>query len=96
MQLTGVLAAHLPGINTINSAIANSDVVDPPTGVRRTKPVNVNGVYNIFSSLNTGFPLRKLKSNISVGTSVVYARNVAFINNARNYINNLAINPNLT
>lgn len=40
--------------------------------------------------------MRKLKSNISVGTSVVYARNVAFINNARNYINNLAINPNLT
>ncbi len=50
----------------------------------------------MFSSVNRGFPLRKLKSNISIGTSVVYTRNIAFINNARNNISNLAVNPNLS
>jgi hypothetical protein len=84
------------GLSTTNNAIANKDIIDPATGVRTTKPVNVNGVENVFASLNTGFPVRKLKSNVTLGSSMVFARNVAFINNARNNISNLSINPNLS
>ena len=82
-------------INATKNAIVYSDIIDPATGIRTTKPVNVNGPYNVFSSINTGFPLKKLKSRIDVGTSVNYFSNVSFLNNARNNIGNLSLTPNI-
>ncbi len=83
-------------ITATNNAIVNSDIADPATGVRTTKPVNANGSYNIFTALNAGFPLRKLKSRIEVGSSASYARNVGLLNNNRNNIGNLSISPNFS
>lgn len=83
-------------LSKTNSAIVSNDQIDPATGVRKTRPLNSNGVYNIFSAMNTGFPVRKLKSRVELGTSVAYLKNVSFINNNRNNIGNLSITPNVT
>jgi len=84
------------GLSATNNSIVNNDVIDVATGVRTTRPVNANGAYNVFTSINTGFPVRKLKSNVTVGSSVVFAKNIGFINSSRNNIRNLSINPNIT
>ena len=83
-------------VNATKNAIVYSDVIDPATGIRTTRPVNVDGPYSVFSSINTGFPLKRLKSRIDLGTSLNYFKNVSFLNNDRNNIGNLSLTPNLT
>jgi hypothetical protein len=83
-------------LNTTSNAIVYADVIDPATGVRTTTPVNASGIYNIFSSMNTGFPLKKLKSRVDVGSQLIYSHNVSFVNQLKNEIGNLAINPNVS
>jgi outer membrane receptor protein involved in Fe transport len=72
--------------STTNSAIVYSDEIDPRTGIRKSRPVNTNGVYNLFGSANTGFLIRKLKSRIDMGSSFILSGNTSFINNNQNNI----------
>jgi hypothetical protein len=83
-------------VNATKNAIVYSDQIDPSTGIRTSKPVNTDGPLSAFSSINTGFPIKKLKSRIDVGTSINYFKNVSFLNNNRNNIGNLSITPNLS
>ncbi len=77
------------------NAIVQSDSITS-FGTRVSKPVNTNGVDNIFANLEYGFPLRKLKSQIEIGSSVSYGNNVAFVNGVRNNIATTIVGPNLT
>jgi hypothetical protein len=81
-------------ISATNNAIVTNDMIDPQTGVRTTIPMNANGVYSAFGSLNHGFPLRKLKSSIEIGASTTWSQNVSFINGDRNKIRNVTFTPN--
>ncbi|HEX8331684.1 MAG TPA: outer membrane beta-barrel protein, partial [Segetibacter sp.] len=83
-------------INATKNAIVSSDVIDPATGIRTTRPVNADGPFSAFSSINTGFPIKKLKSRIDLGTSINYFKNVSFLNNNQNNIGNLSFTPNIT
>ena len=78
----------------VNNAIVNSDAIQP-NGSRISMPVNANGQYLIFGNVNTGFPIKKIKSRIGVGIGTNYTRNIAFLNGARNNITNLGIGPSL-
>jgi hypothetical protein len=78
-----------------NNAIVNSDVIQP-NGSRISMPVNADGQYFIFGSVNAGFPIKKIKSRIDIGVSTNYMRNIAFLNGARNNISNLGVGPSLT
>ena len=78
----------------INNAIVNSDVIQP-NGARLSMPVNADGQYFVFGSVNAGFPIKKIKSRIDIGISANYNRNIAFLNGARNDIGNLGIGPSL-
>jgi hypothetical protein len=82
--------------NTTSNAIVSADFIDPATGIRTIRPVNANDVYSAFAAINTGFPLRKLKSRIDLGTSLNRFQNTSYINNNRNNISNLSISPNLS
>ncbi|WP_207497234.1 outer membrane beta-barrel protein [Aridibaculum aurantiacum] len=82
-------------VSATNNAIVYNDIIDPLTRVRTTRPVNANGIYSAYGSINHGFPIRKLKSSIEVGASTNYSRNVSFINGQRNNIQNISITPNI-
>lgn len=77
-----------------NNAIVNSDVIQP-NGARVSMPVNADGQYFVFGSVNAGFPIKKLKSRVDFGINTNYTRNIAFLNGARNNIANLGVGPSL-
>ncbi|MBL7742252.1 MAG: outer membrane beta-barrel protein [Chitinophagaceae bacterium] len=75
--------------------IVNYDSVIAQTGVRYTKPVNVNGVYNINSSLSYSMPVRFLKATLEVSARTRYGRTKQFINSLANDIKTLTFGPEL-
>jgi hypothetical protein len=60
--------------------IVNYDSVNLQTGVRYTKPVNVNGIYNFNSNISYSMPVRFLKGTIEVGGRAGYFKGKQFIN----------------
>lgn len=60
--------------------ISNYDSVDLSTGIRKTRPVNVNGVYTLNGNLSYSMPVRFLKGTIELSS-------VAGINQNKQYIN---------
>lgn len=74
--------------------ITNSDVLDS-LGVKYSKPVNVDGVYNINSEISYGRPLRFLKGNINISSNMALLRTKQYINKAANTIRNFAVGPSV-
>jgi hypothetical protein len=70
--------------------IVNNDVLDS-VGGRTSKPVNLEGLYNLSSNLSWGFPLRKIKSNLNLNTTGSLNHNAALVNGVRNNGNVYAI-----
>jgi len=60
--------------------IVNYDSLNQLTGVRKTKPVNVNGVYNLSANFSYSRPVRFLKGNIELSSNVGYNRGKQLIN----------------
>ena len=77
-----------------NNRIVNFDVVDS-FGRKRTKPVNVDGVYNFNNDFSLGWPLRFLKASMNFNTGFGYSKTIQFINTIQNDIKNTSINPNI-
>ncbi|HWB28038.1 MAG TPA: TonB-dependent receptor [Chitinophagaceae bacterium] len=80
---------------TTANAIAQSDSVSA-FGTRISKPVNTNGVHNIFTNVEYGFPLKKLHAQLEVGSSFSTGSNVSFVNSARNSITSSTWGPNVS
>lgn len=74
--------------------IVNYDVVDT-LGVKRTRPINVDGVYNMTGNISLGLPLRILKGNINFSTNMGYSKTKQFINAAPNTIGTVSLGPAL-
>ncbi len=74
--------------------IVNDDRIDP-IGIKTTKPVNTNGVYTVTGDINWSFPVRFLKANLSIGSSVNYYKGKQFINASENKISALSLGPDL-
>ena len=64
-------------------------------GVKTTKPVNVNGVYNINSDISYSMPVRFLKASLEVGSNVSYFKGKQFINTVGNTIKTLSLGPRI-
>jgi hypothetical protein len=79
-------------LNITDNAIVNSEDI-LPGAIRTTKPVNANGVVNAFSSINRGFQVKKLKSRFELSLGYNYFKNVSFLNQQRNEIENSSISP---
>ena len=78
---------------TTQNRIVNYDSVNLATGVRRTRPVNVNGVYMLSANVNYSMPVRFLKANLQVGSGLTYNKGKQFINKAANNISTLTLRP---
>lgn len=77
-----------------DNAIVTADSLKA-NGVRISQPVNASGVQNLFGALNFGFPVKALKSNVSIGSNTAMFKNVSFLNGARNEITNWSFGPNM-
>lgn len=74
--------------------IVNYDTLDQ-LGVKRTKPVNVNGVYNLNSNLSYSMPVRFLKGTVEIGSNAGYFKGKQFINTIGNTIKTLSLGPDV-
>ncbi len=77
-----------------NNRIVNYDVVDS-FGRKTTRPVNVDGVYNLNNDISIGWPLRFIKGTLNLNTGVGYSKSIQFINTVRNNIYNLTFDPSV-
>lgn len=77
-----------------NNKIVNADSL-LASGTRVTKPVNVDGVYNVNGNVSTGIPVKALKTDFRLGATVAYNRGVQFTNGAENLINTYTVGPRL-
>ncbi|MBO9562192.1 MAG: outer membrane beta-barrel protein [Niastella sp.] len=81
-------------VRQTNNKIVNYDTIDA-FGVKRTRPVNVDGVYNVNGTVSVGLPVRFLKGNINFSTGLGYDKNKQFINGVGNTINTFTVGPNV-
>lgn len=89
------LFAFINFSNTSNKIVNNTVQIDR-FGNQLTKPVNVDGAYNVAGTFNIGFPIKKLKGgNFNTNTRVAYNRDVNFVNNDKNFIKNLTLGEDL-
>lgn len=80
---------------TTQDKIVNYDSLNLLTGVRRTKPVNVNGVYNVNGRISYSVPAHFLKGSVELSSSIGYNRGKQFINGLGNNIQTLTMGPEL-
>lgn len=74
---------------TTGNRIVNYDQFDAQ-GVRTTTYTNVDGVYNLNANASWGLPIKAIKSNLNINSSLGQSRNVNFVNTKKNVINNLS------
>lgn len=82
-------------LNRTDNKIVNADTLYS-NGVKKTKPVNVDGVYNLSGDINLGLPARYLKGSLRIGTNLSYNHGMQFINNKSNTINTVSAGPRLS
>jgi hypothetical protein len=78
-----------------DNAIVNGETYNAANGSRVSSPVNANGNYMLFGSINAGFPLKKIKSRVDLGIGTNILHNISFLNGNRNEIDNFSVSPNL-
>lgn len=72
--------------------IVNYDSISS-LGVKTTKPVNVNGVYNVNGNISYSMPVRFLKASVELSSTVNYYKGKQFINAVANNIRALSFGP---
>jgi hypothetical protein len=80
---------------TTQNKIVNYDSVNLATGVRRSRPINVNGVYSLNSSISYSLPVRALKATLELSTRSSYNHTKQFVNRIGNIIKALTIGPEI-
>lgn len=80
--------------NLNQSAIVSADEIKN-NGSRVTRPVNANGVYNIFGNINYGVPVKAWKSRLELESNILINHNISFLNGNRSVIKNVSVGPRL-
>lgn len=97
----------MAGGTVTNNYIANATYLsssdDPllqqfevPRGAQLTRPVNLDGNWNVRSFVSYGTPIKGLKTNVNIDLSYNYSRSPGLINNDLNYANNNAVAVGVT
>jgi hypothetical protein len=81
-------------VQSTSNKIVNYDTLTQ-LGVKRTKPVNVDGVYSINSSLSYSLPARFLKGTVEISSNTGLFQNKQFINGVGNTIRTFSLGPEL-
>jgi hypothetical protein len=74
--------------------IVNYDSVNQ-LGIKRTKPVNVNGAYNLSSSISYSMPVHFLKGTVEISSNTGLFKTKQFINTIVNDIRTFSFGPEL-
>ncbi|MGI9137864.1 MAG: outer membrane beta-barrel protein [Sediminibacterium sp.] len=80
--------------STTNNSIINYDSI-LPSRVTLSKPVNVNGAYRVFGSLNYGFGLKKIYSRVNFGLNTGLNNNISYTNGLLNTIVTKSFGPSI-
>ncbi len=80
--------------STTQNKIVNYDSISD-IGIKTTRPVNVNGVYNINGNISYSMPVRFLKANVEFSSRIGYSKGKQYINRAQNDIKALTFGPEL-
>ena len=83
-----------------SNKIVNYDSLNQQTGVRKTKPVNVSGVYNLNTTISYSLPVRFLKGSIELSSGAGYNKGKQLTNTltgdmAVNTIKTLTLGPDV-
>jgi len=81
-------------LNRTDNKIVNSDTLYS-SGIKVTRPVNVDGVYNLNGDINLGLPVRLLKGTLRIGSNLNYYKGMQFINGIANTIKTFGAGPTL-
>jgi Outer membrane protein beta-barrel family len=81
-------------LQTTQNKIVNYDTINQ-LGIKRTRPINVNGVYNINSNISYSMPVRFLKGSMEISSSTGLFRTKQFINTVGNDIKTFSIGPDV-
>jgi hypothetical protein len=81
-------------LQATQNKIVNSDNISL-LGVKTTRPVNVNGVYNINSSISYSRPVRFLKGSVEISSNGGVFKTRQFINGSGNAIKTTSIGPDI-
>lgn len=65
-------------------------------GRQISRPLNVNGAYNINTGFSISFPLKVKSASINASTSMGFNRDINYVNDTRSSTVNLNISPNLS
>lgn len=84
----------------VKNKIVNYDSINLQTGVRKTKPVNVSGVYNLNGNISYSMPVKFLKGSVEFSSGGGYNRNRQLINDnagniALNNIQTVTLGPDI-
>jgi len=71
----------------IHHRIVNDDEINSQ-GARVSRPVNLDGLYRLNGDLSWEFPLRAIRSNLNLNSTIGYDHNAGLVNGARNNSNN--------
>ncbi|RYY57341.1 MAG: hypothetical protein EOO09_03060 [Chitinophagaceae bacterium] len=78
-----------------DNKIVNSDSVFA-SGIKKTRPVNVDGVYNYNGDVSLGLPMRFAKGTMQLGTRASYSRGQQFVNGSANTIGAFTVGPRIS
>lgn len=81
-------------LQATQNKIVNYDTINQ-LGIKRTKPVNVNGVYNISSNISYSRPVRFLKGTMEISSNTGLFNTKQFINTVQNNIRTFSIGPDI-
>jgi hypothetical protein len=85
----------LINFSNTNNKISNS-IQQLPTGQQITRPVNLDGAFNVSGIFNLGFPIKKLQGgNFNTNSRVMYFRDVNLIQGEQSFTNNLTLGEDL-
>ena len=81
-------------MQTTENKIVNYDSINQQ-GIKSTRPVNVNGVYNLNTEISYSMPARFLKGSVEISSGTRWFKTKQFINGVGNDIKTLTFGPNL-
>ncbi|MFY8128624.1 MAG: outer membrane beta-barrel protein [Chitinophagaceae bacterium] len=81
--------------NIMNNAIVFDNILQA-NGKRITTPFNANGVTNLFTTVNFGMPIKKLKSRVGFDVSYNQSKSVGLVNTQENTIVNSSISTRMS
>ena len=80
-------------VQATKNKIVNYDSLNLTNGIRTTRPVNVNGVYNLNTDLSYSMPVHFLKGTIEISGNAGYYKGKQFINSVPNDTRTFSAGP---